>query len=89
VNTNGAPTYSLANHLVGILGSHVGSSPHYVKYLAVFVRTLGFLCARPQDIMASSDVVPFFTREALSLLDQRAGLLPCPYLLLQLWCLVL
>jgi hypothetical protein len=94
VSTNGVPTYCLAKHLVGLLGSHVGSSPHHVKNLAVFVCTLGSLHTRPQDIMASFDVVPFLIRETMSLLGQHAGksilkLFPCPHLLLEFWWLVL
>jgi hypothetical protein len=84
----------LAKHLVGLRGSHIGSSPHHVKNLAFFVCTLSSLCARLQDIMANFDVVHFFTREAMSLLVQRAGksilrFLPCPQLLFHFWWLVL
>jgi hypothetical protein len=78
----------LTKYFVGLLDCHVGSSPHHVKNLADLVSTLGSVHTRPQDIIASFDVVPFFVREAMGLLGQHAGrdilrLLPCPDLLLQ------
>jgi hypothetical protein len=57
VSTIGAPTYRMAKHLAGLLGSHVGSSPHHVRNSAEFVHTLGSFRVCPQDIMVSFDVV--------------------------------
>jgi hypothetical protein len=75
VNTIGAPHYSLAKHLVGLLGSHIVSSPHHVKNSTEFVHTLGSLRIGPQDIMVSSDVMSLFTRvpirETMSLLRRH------------------
>jgi hypothetical protein len=77
VSTIGAPTYSLAKHLAGLLGSHIGSSPHHVRKSTEFVHTLGSLHVGLQDIMVSFDVVSLFTRvpirETMSLLSRHFG----------------
>jgi hypothetical protein len=75
VSTIGAPTYRLAKHLAGLLGSHIGSSPHHVRNSTECVHTLGSLHVGLQDIMVSFDVVSLFTRvpigETISLLSRH------------------
>jgi hypothetical protein len=75
VSTIGAPTYHLARHLAGLLGSHIASSSHHVRNSTEFVHTLGSLRIGPHDIMVSFDVVSLFTRvpirETMSLLSRH------------------
>jgi hypothetical protein len=75
VTTIGGPTYRLAKHLDGLLGSHIGSFPHHVRNSTEFVHTLGSLHVGPQDIMITFDVVSLFTRvplkETMSLLSRH------------------
>jgi hypothetical protein len=75
VSIIGASTYRLAKHLAGLLGSHIGSSPHHVRNSTEFVHNLGSLRVCPQDMMVSFEVVSLFTRvpirETMSLLSRH------------------
>jgi hypothetical protein len=61
----GAPTYGLAKHLVGLLGSQLGQSQHHVKKPKEFVRMLDTLRVIPEDILVIFDVISLFTRVSL------------------------
>jgi hypothetical protein len=61
VSTNGAPTYRLAQHLAGLLGAHIGGSPHHVRNSVESIDTIHILRAGPRDILVSFDVVSLFT----------------------------
>jgi hypothetical protein len=49
VNSVGAPTNSLAKYLVGLLGAHLGLSPHHLKNSEDLVST--------KDILVSFSVI--------------------------------
>jgi hypothetical protein len=72
VSTIGAPTYRLAQHLAGLLGAHIGDSPHHVRNSMEFIDMIHTLQAGPRDILVSFDVISLFTmvptEEALRLL---------------------
>jgi hypothetical protein len=40
VSTVGAPTYRLAQHLAGLLGAHIGDSPHHVRNSVEFIHMI-------------------------------------------------
>jgi hypothetical protein len=68
VSTIGAPTYRLAQHLAGLLGAHIGGSPHHVRNSVELINTLragprdiNTLRAGPRDIFVSCDVVSLCT----------------------------
>jgi hypothetical protein len=75
VSIVGAPTYRLTQHLAGLLGAHIGDSPHHVRNSMEFIDTIRTLRAAPQDILVSVDVVSLFTmvpsEEALRLLSRH------------------
>jgi hypothetical protein len=52
-----APTYRLAQHLAGLLGAHIGDSPHYVRNSMEFIDTIQLLELDPE--ISSSDLMSF------------------------------
>jgi hypothetical protein len=71
VSTIGASTYRLA----GLLGVHIGGSPHRVRNSMEVINTIHTLRARPRDILAGFDVISLFTlapiEKALRLLSRH------------------
>jgi hypothetical protein len=67
--------YRLAQRLAGLLGEHIGDSPHHVRNSMDFIHTIRTLRAGPWDILVSFDVVSLFTmvplEEALRLLGRH------------------
>jgi hypothetical protein len=91
VSTIGSPTYGLAKHLAGLLGSHLGLTSHHVKNSEDFAQTLDTLHVGSKDILVNFDVISLFTRvplnDALDLLTRHfdANIFgtfpPCPDIL--------
>jgi hypothetical protein len=67
----------LAQYLVKLLGEHVGHAPRRVNGSTGVINIINSLCAGPEDIPVSSDVVSLFTMvptgEAQSLLSRHFG----------------
>ena len=62
VNTIGSPTYYLAKFLAKKLRALVGQTPSYIKDFTHMVKELEDFKVEDGDILASFDVVSFFTK---------------------------